>query len=178
MALARNFVDYNTPVNGSVARELSTLAQPTEQPRPQPKVAPKKAKGAGQLVAFASFAWALVMLFSFALVRQSVLIQKATHDITRAKEDLSKVELRIREDELKAYQAVSTAEIEKWATAHDMKRPTTVKAVIADPSAVAVRQAPEPATAPTAVETAGFWSSLKTYLAKLSGGGQVTSRAR
>lgn len=172
MALARKMERYGQMTAGSAAY---ALPEADRAPRPAPRPAPapvKQSKGGRRALFVGVVSWAFVMLFSMALIQRNALVLEETRAITHAREELAQLQGENEAYTKRLETAVSVQRVQEWADARGMSRPDAVKrlsdatmeAVVA-PKADLVESlavAPEP--------TGGLWSSVKSYLAHLSGG--------
>ncbi len=170
MALARNLSSLQRAVDGSAARALPDT-QRTRRPEPR-AAAPRRKKRPRRLLVAAGLSWACLVAFSLVVVHRNTLVLREMSRITELQEQLAKVEAQNQELEAKITEAVSVAEVERWARDHGMVRPESVQTLVGDPSAVAPRPAvAESREAPgTAEAKAGFWTSLQRYFARLRSG--------
>lgn len=163
------------PVPGSVAIRLPEAERSARRAR-------KAATGQGtrRLIVVAAAGWLMVMGMAFALVYLNTQVLAEARAITAIRADLQTLELQNQELEGKLVRAASVTEVERWAVAHGMKRPTNVKALRGTAGAVAVKPAPaaEPLAAPGDSVAAGFWDSLRSYVSRISDAVSLTGKPR
>jgi cell division protein FtsL len=150
-------------VEGSAAKSLPSVER---APRPAAKPRAKKRSMGG--VAAMSLGWVLVLALSLTVVHRNTLVLKERGEITALNEQIRLEELEVAERETQLARTQSMERVEEWAKANGMIRPTNIKAVAPDPTAVAVN-APvmqqQPAPAPAVAEAKGsFLESVKSYL--------------
>jgi len=155
--------------------EIQVGGSPKQRPVARPVV--KKKRNLGAVVALTSV-WALFMALSLTLVQKNLAIRAENTAMARMQEEITKLEQRNLELQNKVDSAVSIDSVQQWATRNQMVAPTgAIAALQGKPEAVAVRQAPEPASVQAQVAQAqpSFWQAL---LARLTGsGGQSASAA-
>lgn len=169
MSLARKIPSYD---RSSTARALPEIDR---APRPATKPAPRRSPLS--LYVVGGFGWLCLMAFAFLLVHQNSLIADESRAITKARQELAALQAENRERESRLVQQVSVPQVEQWAMARGMKRATTFQPMSADPAAVVARPAPAPpqAQAAAASSSPGFWSSVRSYLSRLGGGGSQSA---
>lgn len=159
MSLARQMDSYGRMADGTAAR---TLPQPERAPRPEVRPAPKKQKQTRRGYVLGGLVWAVFMALSLVTVWRNSLVLKEASATTKAKEELAALQQENKALQNQLVTAHSVTEVERWAVAHSMVRPTNVAALTADPSAVAHREPPAAEQAPAAAEAApGFWDQVK-----------------
>lgn len=141
----------------------------------------------GRVLVIASI-WAAGMVLSLIQIDRAAEIRAARADILRIQSEIARLEQRNLELEARIANAVTVAEVERWALAHGMNPPTGIAGTLAgNPEAVAVRDrspvaavaAAEteagPADAPEAPEAApSLWETL---VARLTGREPVAQAA-
>jgi cell division protein FtsL len=164
MSLARNLKQYEYGVAGAPARSLPA----PERAQPKARPATRVRKHARRALVVTGLGWALVLTMSLFLVHRNTQVLAVEADITRMKEELVLLERQQMERETLLAQSVSLEAVERWALAHNMKRPAEIKPLVGDPTAVAL----QPDAAPQAEAPAGpqgFWASVQFYLSRLVG---------
>lgn len=139
---------------------------PLPRPRTAPRPAPKKRKRSYGRLALGGLAWVAVLASTFMLVERQTQIQREMQAMTDLTAQVRLLDQQIQETVGRSVQATSVEEIESWAVAHGMNRPTAVKALEGDPSAVASRPQPTPKVAAAANEE-GFAATARTLLESL-----------
>lgn len=140
--------------------------EPLRAPRPTPRPAPQKKKRSyGRLFA-GGLAWLVLMSSAFLLVERQTAIQHELDQMTKLTTHSELLDQQTREAVALAVSQTSVKEIEAWAMAHGMNRPTAVKALEADPSAVAARPQPESKPVAGAAE-GGLVAMARTLLESL-----------
>ncbi|HLO02490.1 MAG TPA: hypothetical protein VK191_05200 [Symbiobacteriaceae bacterium] len=120
-------------------------------------------------------AWLALMGSAFLLVERQTAIQRELDKMTKLTAQEQLLDQETREAVGRKVTETSVGEIEAWATAHGMVRPTAVKALEADPKAVVNRpqsEAKPVATAPEGGLVATARTLLQTLFAPLSAKGK------
>lgn len=164
MSVARQMDLVERSVEGSAAKSLPSVER---APRPAARPRPKKRSMGG--VAVMSLGWVLVLALSLTVVHRNTLVLKERGEITALNEQIRLEELEVAERETQLARTQSMERVEEWAKANGMVRPTNIKAVAPDPTAVAsnapVMQPQQPAPATAVAEAKGsFLESVKSYL--------------
>jgi hypothetical protein len=160
MALAQKVSTYDYIAGGSAARALPEVER-APRSATRPVRAPKHTR---RLMVMGAFSWLCIMGFSLALIHINTLVLEETTAITQTREELARLDQQNQELASLVIGAVSVSEVEKWALAHGMKRPTTVMSLGALMPQSASLQAE-----PTQVEpvSAGLWGSVRGYMSKV-----------
>jgi len=137
----------------------------------------------GRVLLIASF-WAAAMILSLVQIEKAAAIRSARADLLRIQSEIARLEQRNMELEARIANAVTVAEVERWALAHGMNPPTGVAETLAgNPEAVAVRdRSPGEAVAAAGMADAGqaedaepsLWESL---VARITGRQPVAQAA-
>lgn len=149
--------------------------EPQRAPRPTPRPAPQKKKRSYGRVFAGGLAWLLLMGSAFLLVERQTAIQHEMDQMTKLTTHSELLDKQTREAVALKVSQTSVGEIEAWATKHGMVRPTAVKALEADPKAVAARPQPESkpmAATPEGGLVATARTLLETLFAPLSAKGE------
>lgn len=140
--------------------------EPQRTPRPTPRPAPQKKKRSYGRVFAGGLAWLVLMSSAFLLVERQTAIQHELDQMTKLTTQNELLDQQTREAVAVAVSQTSVKEIESWATQHGMVRPTAVKALEADPNAVAAR--PKSASKPVAsAAEGGLMATARTLLETL-----------
>lgn len=171
----------------SAAPRLAPRESATPSVRNMVRPAPRKRLPLGKILLFVAV-WAAVMFLALAQIEKAGAIRSARADLLRIESEIARLEQRNMELEARIANAVTVAEVERWALAHGMNPPTGVAEMLAgNPEAVAVRDrsfAPALAAAGAEAETAdaaepageepSLWESL---IARLTGRQPVAQAA-
>lgn len=145
--------------------------EPLRTPRPTPRPAPQKKKRSFGRIFAGGLAWLLLMGSAFLLVERQTAIQREMDEMTKLTTQEQILEQQTQEAVARKVSQTSVGEIEAWATAHGMVRPTAVKALEGDPKAVATKSQSEAKSTATAQEgglVATARNLLQTLFAPLS----------
>lgn len=140
--------------------------EPLRTPRPTPRPAPQKKKRSFGRIFAGSLAWLVLMGSAFLLVERQTAIQRELDAMTKLTAKEQTLDQQTREAIAREVSQRSVGEIEAWATAHGMSRPAAVKALEADPKAVATRSQPEAKPA-TAASEGGLVATARTWFESL-----------
>lgn len=166
MSLAQKYSALERPVSGNTAR---VLAPEIRAPHPRSRTVARPKKAIGGTIVFVAVIWSMVMGISLVAVWRNSIVQQETSSITRAKDDLAMLRQQNRELEDQLVKATAATTIQDWAMSKGMQRPTAFRTISQDPNAVAVRPALEQ-TVQSDVARGGFWTSVRTTLARVFGG--------
>ncbi|HWI63620.1 MAG TPA: hypothetical protein VNT75_17435 [Symbiobacteriaceae bacterium] len=153
----------------SLSNAARALPMIEREERPITRPAVKKAKKSAAGMVVISLGWLAVLVLSLFVVHRNTLVLAETNALTGKQETLAKLEQQIAEKSSRVN--VSIDEIEKWAQAHSMKRPITVKAVAMDPNAVAPMAEPAhpvSVAAQAAPKSGGIYATVKGFFARFA----------
>jgi cell division protein FtsL len=135
--------------------------EPQRRPRPSGRPAPQKKRPSFGRLAFGGLIWVAVMGSCFLLVSRQAEIHREMRMITDLQMEIKTLDQQNQEAASRLVQSESVAAVDAWAKGHGMVRPSTVKPLQGDPSAVASR----PATGDTvaaAESTGGIVGAAKS----------------
>lgn len=168
MALARNISTFDR-TEGNTVRALPSYESERAQ---RPAVRTRKAKRSVGSVLLGALGWLTVLALCLFVVHRNTMVLAESSSLTLKREAIAKLGQQISEKQ--THLTVPIGDLEKWATAHSMQRPTTIKTVAADPTVVV----PAPVTQATVAvaqpiePSFNLFSAVKGYLAKLSVAGR------
>lgn len=153
----------------SLAQAARALPSIEREQRPVVRPAVKKAKKSVAGLVLGSLGWLTVLALSLFVVHRNTLVLAETNALTGRQEALAKLDQQIQEKSSRTN--IPIEEVEKWAKAHSMTRPVTVKTAVADQNAAA----PMPETAQVTVASAqpaqgsgGLYDTVRGFFARFT----------
>lgn len=160
MALAQKVSTFDYIAGGSAARALPAVDR-APRPASKPARAPKYTR---RLIVIGALSWLCIMGFSLALIHINTQVLEETTAITQTRAELARLEQQNQELESLVIGAISVGEVEQWALAHGMQRPTLVMS-LGTPAPQSASIQIEPRLAEPV--TTGLWGSVKGYMSKV-----------
>lgn len=168
MALAQKLAIEDRMMDGSAARPLPQIER---EPRRAPKARPAtRTKKGIKSVVLGTLGWLLIVGVCLFVVHSNTAVLAETGKITDLRDQLAQEQRKTEELKTTIVAEQSLQKVDEWAAAHGMIRPTNIKTVAGDPTAVAVR--PQPAAQPAAQPAprgASILDAIKAAMASLSG---------